>query len=118
MKKFFKGFIHAFDGIAYAFRTQVNMRFHVYVAIPVIALGFYFRLTGTEWAIIAIAIGLVLSSELFNTAIEKLTDLATKEIHPLAKIAKDCAAGAVLIFAILAVVLGGIVFIPHILQLV
>lgn len=117
MKKFFKGFSHAFDGIVYAFRTQVNMRFHVFVGIIVVAAGFYFQLSLAEWAIIAIAIGLVLSSELFNTAIEALTDLATQDVHPLAKVAKDCAAGAVLICALLAVILGGIVFIPHILQL-
>ena len=117
MKKFFKGFVYAFNGIAYAFRTQVNMRFHVFAGLLVVGTGFYFHITSSEWAIIAIAIGLVISAELFNTAIESLTDLATQEIHPLAKTAKDCAAAAVLVCAILAVILGGIIFIPYLVQL-
>ena len=117
MKKFFKGFVYAFNGIAYAFRTQVNMRFHVFAGLLVVGTGFYFHITSSEWAMIAIAIGLVISAELFNTALESLTDLATQEIHPLAKISKDCAAAAVLVCAILAVILGGIIFIPHLVQL-
>lgn len=115
MRKFFKGFYHAFDGIKYAFQTQINMRFHILVGVIVIIAGFIFKLTQLEWSLIALAITLVLSAELFNTAIESLTDLATKEIHPLAKVAKDCAAGAVLITAIFAVVIAGLVFVPYLL---
>lgn len=113
MNKFFKGFYHAFEGIKYAFQTQVNMRFHVIVAVIVIMLGVVFKLSVIEWSFIALAITLVLSAELFNTAIESLTDLATQEIHPLAKVAKDCAAAAVLLMAIFAVVIAGLVFVPH-----
>ncbi|MFT4968551.1 MAG: undecaprenol kinase [Chitinophagales bacterium] len=113
MNKFFKGFYHAFDGIKYAFQTQINMRFHLVVGAIVIVAGIILHLTRIEWAFIALSITLVLSAELFNTAIESLTNLATKEIHPLAKVAKDCAAGAVLITAIFAIIIGCLVFIPH-----
>ena len=83
--------------------------FDIFVAL--IMLGFllltdWFVLSRTDWALLVIAIVLVLSSELINTAIEKAVDLATQERHPLAKIAKDAAAGAVLVFAIGAVIVG------------
>lgn len=114
MKKFFKGFYHAFDGIKYAFQTQINMRFHFAVAAAVIIAGLIFKVSATDWMWISLSIALVISSELFNTAIESLTDLATKEIHPLAKVAKDCAAGAVLICSIFAVITGAFIFLPYV----
>lgn len=114
MKKFLKGFQYAFEGLAYAISTQINMKFHIVVAIIVIAFGFIFQITEFEWLLIAFAVTSVLSAELFNTALEALTDLATKEIHPLAKIAKDTAAAAVLLISILAICIGIYVFWKHI----
>jgi diacylglycerol kinase len=112
MRKFFQGFKHAFDGVKYAFQTQINMRFHVLAAAITIISGLIFKLSIIEWGFITLAIALVLSAELFNTALEALTDLLTQEVHPLAKAAKDCAAGAVLITAIFATVVACLIFIP------
>ncbi len=113
MKKFLKGFTFAFEGILYALKTQVNMRFHLAASILVLGLAFYFQLTTNEWLFITLAITSVWTAELFNTATEALTDLVTKELHPLAKVAKDCAAGAVLITALFAIAVGGFVFLPY-----
>lgn len=110
MKKFLRGFVFAFEGILYALKTQINMRFHFAASLVVIGLGFYFQLSTGEWLFISLAIASVWTTELFNTALEALTDLTTKDIHPLAKVAKDCAAGAVLISALFAVSVGVIVF--------
>jgi len=114
MKKFFKGFKFAFEGLFYAFKTQMNMRFHFAAAIVAILLALFFSISLIEWLFILLSIALVISAELFNTAIEALTDLATKEIHPLAKIAKDCAAAAVLIVSVFALVVGVIIFSKYI----
>lgn len=117
MNKFLKGFSFAFAGIWYALKTQVNMRFHLVAAIVVVGAGLFFKLPTIEWFAVGIAITLVWSAELFNTAIESLTDLATKEIHPLAKVAKDAAAGAVLICAVFALLVGLKVFGKYLLAL-
>ncbi|MCV5580617.1 diacylglycerol kinase family protein, partial [Escherichia coli] len=74
-------------------------------AVIVLCCGFYFRITQVEWMILLIVIGIVMSLEMVNTAVEKTVDLATTDIHPFAKVAKDVAAGAVLLFAIIAVII-------------
>ena len=79
--------------------------------------GFIFKINKYEWAILVLTIGLVISCELVNTAIEAVVDLVTEEYHPLAKVAKDTAAAAVLIFAFVAVIVGLIIFVPKILLL-
>jgi len=93
-------------------RTQRNARIHLSVALLVIALGLWLGLNRTEWAIIILTIGLVLAAESFNTVAEAAVDLATAEYHPLAKIAKDVAAGAVLLTAITAIVVGLLILGP------
>ena len=112
MRKFFSGFLFAWQGLVYAFKTQVNLRFHFLVALLVVLLGLFFRVNQTQWLVLILCITLVISAELMNTAIEKLTDLVTTEMHPLAKIAKDCGAAAVLICAIGSAVAGTIIFLP------
>ena len=97
-------------------RTQRNARIHLSVALVVVALGLWLGLSHTEWAIIALTIGLVLVAEAFNTVAEAAVDLATAEYHPLAKIAKDVAAGAVLLMAIAAVVVGLLILGPPLCQ--
>jgi undecaprenol kinase len=118
MKKFLKGFSFAFAGICYALKTQVNMKFHFIAMLFVLAAGFAFQITDLEWFFIGFAISLVLTAELFNTAIESLTDLISKEIHPLAKASKDAAAGGVLICAIFAFIVGLTVFTKYLIALV
>ncbi len=109
LKKFVKGFRFAFEGIVTALKTECNMRVHIvcmfYMYLFLLAFDF-FEITRTQFAIIFIANGLVIGGELINTAVEAAVDLHGKEHTPLGKIAKDTAAGAVLIFAIAAVACG------------
>ncbi|WP_316823551.1 diacylglycerol kinase family protein [Pedobacter gandavensis] len=112
MTKFIKGFGYAFSGIAYASKSQLNFRFHLCALSIVGIAGWYFELNTEEWLWIITASGIVLLSELFNTAIEVLVDLVSPEIHPKAKIIKDVAAGAVLIAAFTALLIGLIIFLP------
>lgn len=108
-------FRHAFAGVVHVVRTQVNARIHVTVAVAVVALGTWLCLPAGAWAVLVLCIGLVLAAEAFNTAVEAVVDLASPDIHPLARIAKDAAAGAVLITAIAAVVVGLLVLGPPLL---
>jgi len=111
--KFIGGFGHAFNGLWYALRTQRNVRFHVVAALLTTLLGVFLRLSALEFAFLFVAITSVFIAEMFNTGIELCVDLVTPEYHPLAKTAKDVAAGAVLVSAILAVIIGLFVFGPH-----
>jgi diacylglycerol kinase (ATP) len=106
-------FGHAFRGVAVALRSEVHLQFHAVATVLVLGLGGYFQLSLTEWALVALAIASVWAAELFNTAIEALTNLASPGYHPLAGKAKDVAAGAVLLAALGAVVVGGLVFGPR-----
>ncbi len=110
-------FGHAFRGLHYVLRTQRNARIHLAVAIAVLAVGISLKLSWLELAIVGLAIALVFFAELLNTVTETVIDLITYEHHPLAKIAKDVAAGAVLWAAIGSVIIGVLVIGPHILQI-
>ncbi len=109
--KLFKSFIYAFQGICTAFLQQ-NMKVHVICAISVLIAGFVTGLSLIEWSILVIVIAAVISIEMINTAIEAIVDLASPTYHPLAKVAKDVAAGSVLVFAVASVIIGGLIFIP------
>jgi diacylglycerol kinase (ATP) len=106
-------FEFAFQGIVALLRTQANARIHLAATIVVIAAGLFFAITRMEWCAIAAAIGLVWTAEGLNTAIECVVDLVSPEHHPLAGRAKDLGAGAVLIAAVIAVIIGALVFAPH-----
>lgn len=108
----------AAQGIITALKTERNMRIHFVAAVLVTLVGLIVHLTKQEWLIIIAAITFVLVSELINTAIEAAVDLVVDEYHPSAKIAKDAAAGAVLMSAVMAVIIGAIVFYPHLKELV
>ena len=105
-------FGHAFRGVGAALRSEVHLRFHALATAVVIGLGFYYHIARLEWALVALAVASVWAAELLNTAIEALTDLASPAYHPLAGKAKDVAAGAVLLAALGAVVVGVLVFGP------
>ncbi len=109
---FLASFGYAFVGLWYVLRTQRNARVHLAVTTVIVALGLHLGLSPTQWAIIVLTIGMVLAAEFFNTVAEAAVDLATTEYHPLAKIAKDVAAGAVLLLAITAVVIGLLILGP------
>jgi diacylglycerol kinase len=107
-----RSFRCAFAGLGYAIRTQPNMRIHLSVAVAVIALGVYLRLDWMQWAVLALTIGAVMIAEMFNTVAEAALDAATPYYHPLVKVAKDVAAGAVLLTALIAVCVGLMVLGP------
>lgn len=107
-----KSFGYAFEGIFTCIRKERNMKIHCVMAILVVAAGVILGLSPVEWCICLGLFGLVMALELVNTAVEAVVDLVTGEYHPLAKIAKDTAAGAVLIAAIMAAVAGLIIFVP------
>ena len=111
-RKFLKSFTYALAGIRVCLKEQ-NFIFHIVAGVVAIVLGFFTQLTRVEWMILCIMIGLVLMAEMFNTAIEKVVDLASPEIHPLAKAAKDIAAAAVLVIAAVSVIIGILIFIPN-----
>lgn len=106
-------FKYAFEGLYDAFKEEPNLKFHFAFALLVIAAGFYFQINTLDWIIITIMIGLVLTLELTNTAIEAIVDSFTPEQHPRAKYAKDIGAAAVLITVITSVVVGLIIFLPY-----
>lgn len=106
-------FKYAWAGVSYAFQTQRNFRIHVFVAALAVSLGIFLQLTSIEMAIVGLTVGAVLTMELLNTAIESVVDLTVKQTyHELAKIAKDCAAAAVLISAFAAVSVAGSLMLP------
>jgi diacylglycerol kinase (ATP) len=108
---------YALQGLVDLVKSQPNARIHLTVGTFVIAAGFYFRITKTEWLAVLLCISLVLALEAVNTALEYLTDLVSPNHHPLAGKAKDVAAAAVLIAALGAVAIGLMVFGPRILEL-
>ena len=105
-------FAFAFAGIGYLFRTQRNARIHAAIAVIVCLLAAWLRVTRLEWAILVMTIACVLILEGLNTALEAVVDLASPQVHPLAKVAKDVAAGMVLIAAIAAVIVGLLILGP------
>lgn len=117
IKRFVNSFRYSWDGLKYAFHYEQSMFIHVLVTILVIICGIVVKLNTQEWLLCIILIGLVIATELINTAIEAVVDLACPKIHPLAKTAKDTASAAVFVFAITAVVCGLLIFIPNLLEL-
>jgi diacylglycerol kinase len=112
-----RSFGYAFAGLGHAWRTQAHLRVHVGIALLALVLAWALALTPPEWAVVLAAITLVLVLELLNTAVEATVDLASPERHPLAKIAKDVTAGAVLVAAIGAVLVAVALFVPRLLAL-
>ena len=108
----YKSFGYAFQGIFTCIRQERNMKIHCTVAVLVVIAGLILGISVTEWCICLGLFGMVMALELVNTAVEAVVDLVTEERHPLAKIAKDTAAGAVLIAAIMAAIVGLIIFVP------
>ena len=106
----------AIEGIIYTIKTQRSMRLHFLFAIVIILISIFLQLEKVELLLVCGALSLVLISEMFNTAIEKIIDLITPDFHPLARIIKDVAAGSVLISAIFAVIAGYLVFSKYIIS--
>lgn len=109
-----ESFNRAVDGIVYCFQTQRNLRIHLFMAVIVLFFSLWLHITKEEFLLVFFVTALVLVAEMINTGIEVTIDLITGEYHPLAALAKDVAAGAVLVAAITAVVTGYIIFFPKI----
>ncbi|SKB63809.1 diacylglycerol kinase (ATP) [Parapedobacter luteus] len=105
-------FAHAWNGITATYRTERNFKIHLTFSLAAIALGIGMHLSASDWCWITLCIALVFVAELINTAIESVVNLVSPAYHPLAKKAKDAAAGAVLIAAVFSLVVGGIIFLP------
>jgi diacylglycerol kinase (ATP) len=110
VKKLVDSFNYAIEGIIYSIRTQRNMKIHMLATIIVLTATFFYDLSKVELLIITITITLVIVAEMINTAVECAIDATTNFYHPLAKIAKNVSAGAVLVTAINAVLVGYVVF--------
>lgn len=118
LKKRTASFRNACNGILHGLKTEAHFRFHVFAATLALVCAFYFRVRATEWIMILFCIAAVMSLELLNSALERISDRITKEYDPLIGYAKDLAAGAVLIFAGMSFIIGAIIFIPYMVQFV
>lgn len=112
--RFFKSFKYSIEGLKYAYKYEQSMLIHVIATICVLLANIFFQVSGVEWLITLLAIGMVLSAELINSAIEAVVDLVTLEEHPLAKIAKDCSSAATFVLACMAALIGIVVYVPYI----
>ena len=116
-KKLVNSFKYAGEGIISSFKSERNMKIHILIMVAVIIFGILLKISKIEWLICVILFSIVVSGELFNTAIETIVDMVSPQKNEKAKIAKDVSAGAVLIEAIGAAIVGGVIFVPKILEL-
>jgi diacylglycerol kinase len=114
--KLLQSFGYAFKGLFAAVQSELNMKIHLLAVIIVVFAGFYFKVTSTEWALVLLCMALVIALELINTAIEKLLNKLHPEFDETIGLAKDISASAVLFASIIAVIIGGIVFVPYLLN--
>lgn len=117
-KRLGRSFKAAFEGIASTYKKEQNIKIHTIISFIVILGGFIFKINYIEWLVCLVLIGFVMMAEFFNTAIEYVVDLASPEIHPLAKAAKDTASAGVLMMAIISALIGCVIFIPKIIEFV
>lgn len=117
IKRFFNSFYYSVEGLKYAYRYEQSMLIHVIFTVIVVVLNIVLHVSGFEWLIMMLCIGMTLAAELINTAVEAAVDLVTLEIHPLAKIAKDCSSAATFVLSLMAIAIGLVVYIPYVLEL-
>ena len=115
-KKLIHSFGYAFQGLYSAFKSERNMKIHIVIMTLVILFGVLFKISLSEWFTCIILFGVVISGELFNTAIETVVDMVSPDINEKAKLAKDISAAGVLVLAIGAFIIGLLIFIPKILN--
>lgn len=108
----------AICGLIDAWCSERNMRIHSAATVFAILTGLWFRLDKVEWLFLFSAIFLVMTMEMLNTALERVVDLFTREYHPLARLAKNAAAGAALLAALYAVIVALLIFLPHLLEII
>ena len=115
-KKLVNSFKYAIQGFISSFKTERNMKIHIFIMCLVILAGWWLKISKTEWIICIILFGIVISSEIVNTAIETVVNMITTYKNPEAKLAKDLSAASVLVIAIVSAIIGLIIFLPKILQ--
>jgi len=118
LRKRLKSFQFAFNGIKNLIKNEHNARIHIAALICVIGLGMVFKIELAEWIAVTIVSGLVFLTELFNTAIERLADFVEPNLNEKIGMIKDYCAGAVLISAMISVIIGGLIFIPRIIEMI
>ena len=118
VKGYLKGFSYAIDGLKSAYKNEQSMTIHFFTTILIIILCIVLKATPIEWAISIVWLGLIAGMELINTALEAVIDLICPKIHPLAKIGKDTASGAVALLSCLAFLFWAILFGPRLLNLI
>ena len=116
--RFFASFVFAFEGILASLKAEKNMTIHLGIMALVVVFGALMGLSKAEWMICVLLFGLVLMAELINTALETLVDMVSPQVDPRAKLAKDTAAGAVLVVSIAAAIIGAIIFAPKLLAVI
>jgi diacylglycerol kinase len=116
--RFFRSFRYSFDGLTYAAKNEQSILIMLICLVLTLIFGFFLNITLLEWFFILVSIGLVLGTELLNTAIEATIDLLSPAFHPLAKIAKDTASASVFIYSLIAFIIGCLVFIPNLIELI
>ncbi|MDR2146128.1 MAG: diacylglycerol kinase family protein [Tannerella sp.] len=114
LRRRFKSFKYAFNGMKILFREEPNAKIHVFISVGVLVAGFVFRISAGEWMAVLLCIGWVIALEALNSAIENISDFVSPEKHEMIKKIKDLAAGAVLLGVIVSVIVGLIVFLPKI----
>ncbi len=113
-----KSFKYAFSGLSHTFTTQKNFQIQVGITLLVVLAAYLLSFSRGEWLVLILTIGLVLAAELLNTVVEIVIDLAVKEkLLPEAKIAKDVSAGAVLLISLVSIIVGLLLFVPHLIKL-
>ena len=116
-RRVFRAFKFAGSGIRNLIRDEKNTRIHLFFTVAVIIAGFFFHISAVEWSVLVLTIGSVSSAEAMNSALERNVDLVTLEKKKLAGEAKDLAAAAVLILAMMSVVIGLIIFLPKLISM-
>lgn len=117
-KRLGRSFKAAFEGIKATYVKEQNIKIHTVIAFLVLLFGFLLKISYAEWLVCLVLIGFVLMAEFFNTAIEYVVDLASPNIHPLAKAAKDTASAGVLMMAILSAAIGCVIFVPKLIEVI
>jgi diacylglycerol kinase len=117
LRRLLQSFKYAFKGIVYSFKEEQNIKIHFFIAVIVIFLAVYFRVSALEAAALVVVVALVVIAELVNTVLERVVDIIKPRMHPYAKNIKDMQAAVVLTATIASVVVGLIVFLPKILEL-
>lgn len=115
--RFINSINYSMAGLRYAYKNEQSMTIHVSITAVIIIFGIVLHISRLEWVICIFLLGIIMATELINTALEAVVDLITQDYHPLAKIAKDTASAAVFVFSFVAAIIGGLIFIPHIIDL-